>query len=295
MGISLIEAAALFSLCKFDRVGDDILCFGRQANYVRENQLCRLVAGFGLNWSRTEIGRISGATYAEPMLKRLGFETIRSLDFSAYEEAQIIHDLNQPIPVALEGSAGFIYAGGSIEHVFDVARVLDNIVRLLRLGGSVLITAPANGAVGHGFYQFSPELFYRFFDANGFENTRCYIAVRGFPQRWFRVPDPKLVGRRIEFLTTEPAELLIISTKAAQLARQVVPQQSDYAQAWTQSVHEMDALNTHRHGVRVSRVTKIFKRIQLSRDIVLRHVFGYGMPELAGHPFFERVEPFGKF
>ena len=41
---------------------------------------------------------------------------------------------------------------------------------MLTVGGSIFVNTPANNMMGHGFYQFSPELMYRIFaEANGFD------------------------------------------------------------------------------------------------------------------------------
>jgi hypothetical protein len=40
---------------------------------------------------------------------------------------------------------------------------------LLKVGGTFVASTPANYFMGHGFYQFSPELFFRLFcPENGF-------------------------------------------------------------------------------------------------------------------------------
>jgi len=40
------------------------------------------------------------------------------MDFSAYEGADLVHNLNQPVVKSLEGRFNFILDGGTTEHVF---------------------------------------------------------------------------------------------------------------------------------------------------------------------------------
>jgi hypothetical protein len=45
---------------------------------------------------------------------------------SPYEGAEIIHDLNRPVPDKLKESADFIVDGSTLDNVFDPAMVLRN-------------------------------------------------------------------------------------------------------------------------------------------------------------------------
>ena len=48
-------------------------------------------------------------TYIEPRLCLLGATRIESIDRSDYEQATILHDMNQPIPDALKGSFSLVW------------------------------------------------------------------------------------------------------------------------------------------------------------------------------------------
>jgi hypothetical protein len=148
MGISLAEAHVLFSLKRRDSLGDEFLSLGRPEVYISKRELQGLVSAYDLSWSENDISRATSAAYAEPLLQLLGFRTVRSLDISAYQGANIIHDLNWPIPKEFEATTNFLYGNGTIEHVFDIATALKNVVRLLRVGGMVVLAGPANGYCG---------------------------------------------------------------------------------------------------------------------------------------------------
>src|SRR5262249_13343949 len=68
----------------------------------------------------------------------LGVPEVRCLDHSDYEGADLIHDLNVPIPKSLEGVADFILDGSTLDNVFDPATALKNITRMLKPGGRLL-------------------------------------------------------------------------------------------------------------------------------------------------------------
>jgi 2-polyprenyl-3-methyl-5-hydroxy-6-metoxy-1,4-benzoquinol methylase len=55
-----------------------------------------------------------------------------------------------------------VFDGGTLEHIFDYPTAIKNCMKMVKPGGHLLLTTPANNWFGHGFYQFSPELFYSF-------------------------------------------------------------------------------------------------------------------------------------
>ena len=292
MGINVEEAKAILSLRRSGAVGTDILCLGRPELFVGRRALSTLSDRFGRGWNEAEIAAIAADRFAEPFLAHAGFTAIGSLDATAYENASVIHDLNTPIPAALEASTDFVYDCGTAEHIFDIAQVFRNIVRLLRVGGTVLMSTPANGQCGHGFYQLSPELFYRLFEANGFETVRVYGVGLMPPARWVRIADPKVLGRRVQFMTAEPLQLIVVARKARDVGAFVTPQQSDYeAGAWTSSEAGL-AERTRawsRTGTKVRSALR--DRVVYPLAVPLRHMFGIGMPGLWRRAHFAPFDP----
>lgn len=60
------------------------------------------------------------------------------MDISAYENADIIFDLNNPnLTNELKNRFDYILDGGTTEHVFDYPQALRNIVKMLKVGGKV--------------------------------------------------------------------------------------------------------------------------------------------------------------
>ena len=58
--------------------------------------------------------------YCETLMEKLGFGPMEAMDFSGFEGATILHDLNKPPAPELENQFDFIFDGGTIEHVFNV-------------------------------------------------------------------------------------------------------------------------------------------------------------------------------
>jgi hypothetical protein len=118
--------------------------------------------------SRYDSGRklddlIAADGYAECFLGYLGARTVAAMDFSDYEGSTIVHDRNEPVPASLHDRFDVIFDRGTLEHVFNFSVAIRNVQAVLRAGRLLLRVNAANNQLGHGLYQFSPELFWRAF------------------------------------------------------------------------------------------------------------------------------------
>jgi len=106
----------------------------------------------------------------ECLYKALGFSSFQALDCSDYESAHIMFDLNKSeIPKKLVDAFDVILNGGTIEHIFHLPNALNNLYRMLKVGGRIIHIAPSSNYIDHGFVMFSPAFFWDFYSANNFE------------------------------------------------------------------------------------------------------------------------------
>jgi hypothetical protein len=168
--------------------------------------------------------------FADDVLLPLGYH-VDSMDASDYEGANIVHDLNLPIPPALRERYDLVWDGATLEHVFNFPVAIFNAMHMVKVGGHLLLETPTNNQCGHGFYQFSPELFFRLLTPqNGFELLRVYLRMNN---RFYHVADPIKVHDRVELLSAYGAYLMVHSRKIGATPEQIViPQQSDYPVQW---------------------------------------------------------------
>lgn len=162
----------------------------------------------------------------------LGAKEISSMDISDYESAAILHDLNQPIGDELKENFTFVLDGGTLEHIFNFPTALANAMKMVEIGGHLMIITGGNNFFGHGFYQFSPELFYRTLsEENGFNVKRMIAAeVRG---DWYEVADPKKIKGRVELINDKQTYLMVLAEKTVDKPLFAnTPQQSDYVEMW---------------------------------------------------------------
>jgi SAM-dependent methyltransferase len=217
---------------------------GRQRVYLRPGDF-RALAGQYLPGRHVETLDLDYGGPADAFLARfLGVRELTALDHSTYEGAGLIHDLNVPVPADLEQRFDAVVDAGTLEHVFNAPVAFANCMRMVKPGGTVFLCSPANNTCGHGFYQFSPEFFFRVFDrANGFSLTRLVLVTHPFPgaelssrQTWYEVRDPAAIGARAPLMTTMPAFLMVEARRVEAVPILAhAPQQSDYVTRWAPS------------------------------------------------------------
>lgn len=222
---------------RFGPLGD-VLQLGRQGLYILESpEVDRCIREAGLGSGLAEaIGPFAFAD--QQLLPRLGATRTVSVDASAYEGADIVHDFNEPIGADLHGKFDTVIDFGSTEHIFNVAQSWKNLLLLPRVGGRLIGCVPANNWFGHGFYQFSAELAFRVLvPDNGYRlHVVYYGALDGSPLDV--VEDSGADGIRGEIgLTHRKASLLYIAERIENIVpfSRRWPQQGDYAATWRNS------------------------------------------------------------
>lgn len=170
---------------------------------------------------KTQFGN---SIHQDVLFKSLGFEKVESLDYYSNEEAKHVLDLNQLIPENLHNEYDMVFDGGTLEHCFDVKTVLTNTVKFLKIGGYVIHANPISGWINHGFYQFSPTLYYDFYSINGFIDLEMKILIDDnyyIDYRGQRLPYDFLGDRAI---------LIFIAKKDKEMEEILNPIQSEYVQ-----------------------------------------------------------------
>jgi hypothetical protein len=169
--------------------------------------------------------------YADKLLKKhFNLWSLNALDYSSFEDADIIHDLNIPLENSNKQFNTIIDFGTS-EHVFNVTECLKNISNLCKINGHIVHCLPANNNCGHGFWQFSPELFFNIYDnKNGFDETEIFLINLFDKKNWYKINKQK-IGERLELNSKEPLYLLVKTKKIGKNLYQNI-NQSDYEQQW---------------------------------------------------------------
>ena len=211
------------------------LSVGRASICMRDSDIREFLVAFGRPDLANDTQQLTQSKYFEEILSAVfGAKELDSIDASGYEGASIIHSLNEPLKSDKRFTA--IMDFGCLEHVFNFPVAINNLINLCEVNGHILHYLPANNCCGHGFYQFSPELFFSLYtEKRGFANTRVFfVEWQDDPSVWFEVKSPIDLQKRVNIANTCEGYLLVKTTKLANAVSPVIepPQQSDYLAAW---------------------------------------------------------------
>lgn len=214
---------------------ESCVCLGRPHYFGVNKETARLCADFELELNPELLKGQYRQRFADDIIKAFGVKRLEHMDVFRGEGATIIHDLNLPVDKALKNQFDVVLDNGTIEHVFNVPLALENCAALCAIGGHVIMMAPANNFCGHGFFQFSPELFYRTFcESNGFSDARVKLLEYGITSRDVPIVDPAIRKSRVEFINSSQVVMLGIARKTRHKEPFWTqwPQQSDYVVYW---------------------------------------------------------------
>lgn len=173
----------------------------------------------------------------------LGFSQVRSMDVSSYEEADIIFDLNQSDPPAeLSGAFDVIFDGGTFEHVFHLPNAFANVHTMLRPGGRIVHVAPSSNHVDHGFYMFSPTLFWDFYSHNRWriDTAQVFRYTADYDAPWEVSNYQPGCLWRVAFGGLDDAlyGVILVATKTEEATPRGIPLQGECVASWERRAQE---------------------------------------------------------
>jgi hypothetical protein len=222
----------LSSKAKRNLMMESTLMIGRQHLHLSQSQLSECLSIFGHNPSEAEDIIVKNEGFADGFFEFIGAKTVDSLDASDYEDASIIQDLNEPLPKLYANKFSLVLDSGTLEHVFNFPGAIKSCMELTAVGGHYIGIYPCNNFFGHGFYQFSSELFYRVLSKeNGFEIEDLILFVDELNTTYYSVPDTNEEHQRINFTNQKPVLLYVVAKKleTVEVFRKN-PLQMDYVQ-----------------------------------------------------------------
>jgi len=259
MGLGLQAVDAIGREHAHRPIKGDVLFIGRQGTYMTPAELAAQLRFHGhavdpsaIEIDRTTLHRRPG--YGEIVTDRsifraLGIDSVKALDVSPYEGAEIIHDLNRPLPDNLEGIADFIVDGSTLDNVFDPAMVLRNFAQLLRPGGR-LITINTLNTRDNAFTICPPDWFLDYFVENGFSDCKVYVCAGfagSYTSYWL---DTRYIAAERPTRLVFPSMVwryytLVFAEKSAASTADRTPTQNTYrsAEEWTRYLAQLSEIN----------------------------------------------------
>ncbi len=232
MGID-VHGLNFLRFSKKKKMFGNTLTIGRQGLHI-SNQTISKILNVKTNYSLDKIYRWEEVKFCEDLLiDHFGSIKVDSIDNSDYEKATFVYDMNLPIPEHLHEVYDTVIDGGTLEHIYNIPQALKNCSSFLKPGGQIIHCLPANNYCGHGFYQFSPELFFSLYsEENGYTETEVFIADLKINSKWFQVCNPHGVTR-VNVSSSNPLYVMVRSVLEDKNFRHDRVQQSDYVNVWS--------------------------------------------------------------
>ena len=194
MGITRATIKFLMREGKREKLLGNVLTAGRQDIWATNEDIRKWSREMDFQLKNTKVA-ISEDKYLKEMkyvtdetfFLSLGFDSVDSIDCSDYEGSTIVHDLNEDIPENLQCKFDLIFDGGTSEHIFNFPKVLENYNKMLKVGGRIIHGLPSSNCVDHGFYMFSPTLFFDYYTANKWniiDSLFVQFASRNDRKKW---------------------------------------------------------------------------------------------------------------
>jgi hypothetical protein len=246
MGIGIQTVDTIGREHAYRPISGDVLFVGRQTVYATPDELAATlrVHGHRVDRSAIEVDRSTVNRHERhahktlaadrSIFRALGIDSVRALDVSAYEGAEIVHDLNRPLPPDLEQTVDFLLDGSTLDNVFDPAMAIRNFAGLLRPGGR-LLTINGYSTRETAYTICSPPWFFDYFVENGFADCKVYVTVaRGDRTNVFWLDPDYLEHARqapLLFHTNDRMWTTVFAEKAAASTVDKSPVQQHYRSA----------------------------------------------------------------
>src|SRR5690349_2113525 len=109
---------------------------GRQRFHLSFDDFCKVMTvGLTPAPDAAALDAMYRERFVEGVLKYLGAEEIHSFDYSDYQGATHLHDLNQPLPQKYFGQYSTVLDFGTLQYIFYVPIAVKNFMQLVKVGG----------------------------------------------------------------------------------------------------------------------------------------------------------------
>lgn len=233
MGIARGAVALLLEEASRRPFHGKLATLGRQTLYTTATEIARQFEKFKVT-PKGVIDAKRKDLCDEDLFGWMGFDAVESLDYSDFEGATHIIDLNkESIPSNLVEAYDVVLDSGTLEHIFHFPNALKNTLSLLKVGGRMIFLTPSSNHLDHGFYMFSPTLFADYFAVNGFRIETIYVVrySGNLDEMWDAYAYQPGQWRDLHTggLDDRPYAIWVVATRLERSTIDAIPQQGYYA------------------------------------------------------------------
>jgi hypothetical protein len=183
MAIRQLNVQMLLAEHRFKPIRGNVICVGRNTVFLTDKEMDALLnrmdvpkrPGFQYEVDDRTMNRGFGRISQESFFGAFTDAKVKTIDVSDYEGAEIVCDLQDDLPAQYLSMADFVYDGGSLDNIFDVAATLRNMSKMLKPTGRIM--ACNNGGPNPVAYlTFSADWFMDFFAINQYADCKTYVC-----------------------------------------------------------------------------------------------------------------------
>lgn len=184
MGINGLSARMLLAEHRYRPITGKLVTIGRQSIGLTGEEMDATLAECGIAKREHAYDvdtKTVGVSRERPYITQESFfaafcdAEVISVDVSDYEQAEIVHDMQDDLPRKYRGIADFIFNGSCLDNIFDPAAAIRNMSRMLKPGGRVYHFEQGNSHPT-AYLKFSADWFMDFYALNQFEDCKVYIV-----------------------------------------------------------------------------------------------------------------------
>ncbi len=174
MGLGTANLVKILQVIKENGTQGKSLCMiGKQDIHIRWDNMREIIHKYHFDFDQKVYEKIKDIYPIDSfqLFEMFGIAggRVHAVDFSEYENADIVFDLNEDLPEGMFEKYDYVINGGTLEHIFDAAKAMKNISGMVKPGGVIIHIVPLAGLADHGFYSFSPTFFLDYYETNGFD------------------------------------------------------------------------------------------------------------------------------
>ena len=182
MGLGILSTYMLLHEHRYKPISGTIVTIGRHTVGLTGSEMDQLLESMGVpkrpgaqyEIDNDTMGGGRGTINQESFFGAFSDAKVLSLDVSAYENADIIFDIQNHLPSQYHRFADFVYDGGCLDNIFDVATAIRNISSMMKPGGRFL-ASNIGGPHPTAYLKFSADWFMDFFAINQYADCKTYI------------------------------------------------------------------------------------------------------------------------
>lgn len=216
---------------------------------IPEDIAIRIAEGsaFGSGVTRNE-------SFVGELLNQLGVDYL-AFDIANGYQTRIFDLNNERLPGELRGTFDLVLNFGTTEHVINQLNSLEVIHDATKVGGHIVHELPTVGYVDHGYFCYTPRLFFELASANGYELVRFDCQGSGTGGRKlsgivndFRSYFPSLAASRTPDVALPEISSFVIFKKVTDRPFQVSVETS--TSVFTTNAHVGSRLEIPEHAIR---------------------------------------------